>query len=156
MKHFSILFLKLVILLIAVRLLAGMIIFPQTEGRAANLDLISIYKDPFIVYIYLASIPFFVGLYQAFRLLGLIDKNKLISPAAFAAVRKIKYCVISLPVLIILADIFIVLNANGDDFAGPVALSAYTTFACIVIATALAIFERYLRNSSANRSKSYS
>jgi hypothetical protein len=67
----SILFLKVVILLIAIGVLAGMIRFPQTEGRATHLDLISIYTDPFIIYGYIASIPFFVGLYQAFKLLNL-------------------------------------------------------------------------------------
>jgi hypothetical protein len=58
MKHSSTLFLKLVILLIAVGALVGMIRFPQTEGRAVNLDLISIYADLFIIYAYIASIPF--------------------------------------------------------------------------------------------------
>ncbi|KKQ07364.1 MAG: hypothetical protein US19_C0048G0011, partial [Candidatus Daviesbacteria bacterium GW2011_GWB1_36_5] len=46
MKKGSTLFLKVVICLIAIGALAGMIWFPQTEGRAANLDLISIYTDP--------------------------------------------------------------------------------------------------------------
>lgn len=52
MKKGSTLFLKIVICLIAIGALAGMLWFPQTEGRAANLDLISIYTDPFIIYIY--------------------------------------------------------------------------------------------------------
>jgi hypothetical protein len=73
MKRSSTLFLKVVILLIAIGVLAGMLRFPQTEGRAANLDLISIYRYPFIIYIYIGSIPFFVGLYQAFKLLNFID-----------------------------------------------------------------------------------
>src|SRR5438874_8159056 len=82
MKRSSTLFLKVVILLIAIGVLAGMIRFPQTEGRATNLDLISIYTDPFIIYIYIASTPFFIGLYQAFKLLNFIDANKAFSQAA--------------------------------------------------------------------------
>jgi hypothetical protein len=58
MKKSSTFFLKVVILLIAIGVLAGLIWFPQTEGRAAHLDLISIYTDPFIIYIYIASTPF--------------------------------------------------------------------------------------------------
>jgi hypothetical protein len=74
MKRASTLFLKVVLILIATVVLAGLLWFPQTEGRAANLDLFSIYSDPFIIYIYLGSVPFFVGLYQAFKLLNLIEK----------------------------------------------------------------------------------
>ena len=77
MKKGSTLFLKVVILLIAISVLAGLIWFPQTEGRATNLDLISIYTDPFIIYGFIASIPFFVALYQAIKLLGYVDKNKV-------------------------------------------------------------------------------
>ena len=61
-KRGSILFLKVVIVLIAIGVLAAMIRFPQAEGRAKNLDLISIYADPFIISIYIASTPFFIGL----------------------------------------------------------------------------------------------
>ena len=74
MKKSSTVFLQVVIVLISIVALAIMIRFPQTEGRASNLDLFSIYADPFIVYMYLASIAFFVALYQAFKLLGYIGK----------------------------------------------------------------------------------
>ena len=69
MKKGSTLFLKFVICLIAIVTLILLIWFPQLEGRAVNLDLISIYADPLIIYAYIGSIPFFVGLYQAFKLL---------------------------------------------------------------------------------------
>lgn len=59
MSRGSTLFLKGVIVCIALIVLASMIWFPQTEGRATNLDLISIYADPLIIYTYFASIPFF-------------------------------------------------------------------------------------------------
>src|SRR3954464_2607894 len=96
MKQGSTLFLKIVISLIGIVALAGMLRFPQTEGRAANLDLISIYADPLIIYGYLASIPFFVALYQAFKLLGYVDNNNVFSQRAVKAVRNIKYCAIAI------------------------------------------------------------
>jgi hypothetical protein len=64
LKRGSTVFLKVVILLIAIGVLAAMIRFPQTERRAANLDLTSIYTDPLIIYAYIASIPFFVALFR--------------------------------------------------------------------------------------------
>ena len=86
MKRGSTLFLKLIVLLIAIVVLTWMIVFPRLEGRATNLDLISIYTDPFIIYGYVASIPFFVGLFQALRLLGYVERDTIFSQTAIRAV----------------------------------------------------------------------
>ena len=147
LKQGSTLFLKIVIALIGIVTLAGLIWFPQTEGRAANLDLFSIYKDPLIIYGFIASIPFFVALYHGFKLLGYVDQNKVFSESAVKAVRNIKYCAITLGGFIILGILYIRLFAHGDDPAGPTAVGIFTTFAAIVIATAAAVFERLLQNA---------
>ena len=147
LRQGSTLFLKIVISLIGIVTLAGLIWFPQTEGRAANLDLFRIYADPLISYGFLASIPFFVALYHGFKLLGYVDKNQVFSEAAVKAVRNIKYCAITLSGFIVLGILYIRLFANGEDAAGPTAVGVFTTFACIVIATAAAVFERVLQNA---------
>lgn len=147
MKRGSTLFLKIVILLIAIGALAGMLWFPQTEGRAANLDLISIYKDPFIIYIYIASIPFFVGLYQAFKLLNLIDRSYAFSQSAVNTLRNMKFASLSLIGFIALALIYIRFFAQSDDPAGPTALGILASFAVAVIATAAAVFQKLLQNA---------
>lgn len=147
MKRGSTLFLKLAILLIAVAALTGMIWFPQTEGRAANLDLVSIYKDPFIIYIYVASISFFVGLYQAFKLLNLIDANKAFSQAAVNTLKNIKFASLSLIGFIAFALLYIRFFTHGDDPAGPTALGIVVSFAFAVIATAAAVFQKLLQNA---------
>ena len=147
LKRGSTLFLKVVILLIAIGVLAAMIRFPQTEGRATNLDLISIYTDPLIIYGYIASIPFFVALYQAFKLLGHIDGNKVFSQSSVNAVRNIKYCALIFSGLIVLGILYIRLVVRGDDSAGVTALGIFTTFASIVIATVAAVFQRLLQNA---------
>ncbi|MEZ4827762.1 MAG: DUF2975 domain-containing protein, partial [Bacteroidia bacterium] len=61
MKRTSIIFLQAVVVLVSMVALAILIRCPLTEGRAVNLDLFSIYADPFILYGYAASIPFFVA-----------------------------------------------------------------------------------------------
>ncbi len=147
MKRGSTLFLKSVLLLIALGAIAGMIWFPQTEGRATNLDLISIYSDPFIIYIYIASIPFFVGVYQAFKLLNLIDANKAFSQAAVNTLKNIKFATLSLISFIALAMFYIRFAAGGDDPAGPTMLGILATFAATVIATAAAVFQKLLQNA---------
>jgi uncharacterized membrane protein YbjE (DUF340 family) len=149
MKRSSTLFLKVVILLIAIGALVVMIRFPQTEGRAANLDLISIYKDPFIIYIYIASIPFFAALYQAFKLLGYIDKNKVFSQVSVNAVRNIKYCGVAIVAFIVAAEayLFIVQRGKSDDIAGGVAMGLFIIFVSVIVATAAAVFQKLLQNA---------
>ena len=147
-KFFSgVSFLKFVILLIAIVVLVGMLWLPQTEGRAKNLDLLSIYKDPFIIYIYIATIPFFAGLYQAFKLLNIIDSNKAFTQVAVNILRNIKFAAMSLIGFIVIAVFYIRFFVHGDDPAGPIALGIYTSFVSLVIATAVGVFQKLLQNA---------
>ena len=147
LKQGSTLFLKIVISLIGIMTLAGMIWFPQLEGRAANLDLISIYKDPLIIYAYIGSIPFFVALYQALKLLAYVDVNKAFSQASVNAVKNIRNCAVTFSGFIVLGILYIRLFVRGEDAAGVTGLGIFTTFASIVIATAAAVFRRLLQNA---------
>jgi len=148
MKRISTVFLQAVIVLIGIVALVILIWFPLTEGRATNLDLFSIYADPFILYGYGASIAFFVALYNAFRLLGYIGQNKVFSTNSVKTLKNIKYCAVVLSILIVVAGLFIKLTHNKeDDPAGFLAICIVTTFVSIVVATAAAIFEKLLQNA---------
>lgn len=148
MKRTSIIFLQAVILLIGIVALIILIRLPLTEGRAANLDLFSIYFDPFILYGYAASIAFFVALYKAFKLLGYIGQNKIFSSSAVKTLKSIKYCAIVLSALIVTAGLYIKISHNKDDDpAGFLAICIVATFVSVVIATAAAIFEKILQNA---------
>ncbi len=147
-KKSSTIFLQVVVAGLGIVVLGLMIRFPMTEGRAVGLDLFHIYADPFILYGYLASIAFFATLYQAFKLLGLIGKNKVFSLDSVKALRTIKYCAITLCVLIMLAAIYIrVFHAADDDPAGFIAISILATLVSAVVATASAVFEKTLQNA---------
>lgn len=148
MKRIPIVFLQAVIVLIGMVALTILLWFPLTEGRAANLDLFSIYFDPFILYGYAASIAFFVALYKTFKLLGYIGQNKVFSSNSVKTLKSIKYCAIVLSILIVLAGLYIRLFHNKeDDPAGFLAICIITTFVSIVFATAAAIFEKLLQNA---------
>lgn len=148
MKRISILFLQAVILLIGIMALVILIRFPLTEGRAANLNLFSIYADPFILYGYTASIAFFIALFKAFKLLGYIRQNNVFSSNSVETLKGIKYCAIVLSILIVTAGIYIrIFHAKDDDPAGFVAICIVATFVSIVVATAAAIFEKILQNA---------
>ena len=148
MKKTSTIFLQVVIVLIGIVALVILIRFPLTEGRATNLDLVSIYLDPVILYGYAASIAFFIALYKAFKLLGYIGQNKVFSSNSVKALKSIKYCAIVLSILIAMAGVFIKVSHNKeDDPAGFLAICILTTFIAVVVATAAAIFEKILQNA---------
>ncbi|WP_396227840.1 DUF2975 domain-containing protein [Flavobacterium sp.] len=147
MKQSSILFLQGVIVLIVIVVLAIMIQFPITEGRAENLDLFRIYSDPFILFGYAASIPFFIALYKTFKLLGFIGQNKAFSLDSVTTLRSIRYCAIVLSIFIAMAGLYIkIFHNKNDDPAGFLAMCIATTFMTLVIATAVSVFEKILQN----------
>jgi hypothetical protein len=149
MKRSSTIFLQVVIVLIGIGVLAFLLWEPHLEGVNAHATLFEIYfKDPFLAYVYAASTPFFMGLYQALKLLGYARQNKVFSQAAVKALRTIKYCAFITAGAIVAAITYIRMAAHGnDDPAGFVMLGMVATFASIVIATAAAVFERVLQNA---------
>ena len=92
------------------------------------------------------SIPFFVALYQAFKVLGYAGQNKVFSPAAVRALRTIKYCAMAIIGFVVVGEIFILLG-DSDDRAGGVFMGILITFPSIVIATAMVVLERVLQNA---------
>src|SRR5215213_5211438 len=90
-------FLQAVIVLIGVGALALLLWEPHLEGRNAHATPFEIYfKDPFLAYAYVASIPFFAALYQAFKVLGYARQNRAFSQAAVSALRTIKLCAMAI------------------------------------------------------------
>src|SRR6185436_19088288 len=105
MKRGSTIFLQVVIALLGLGLLALLLWEPQVEGRNVHATQFEIYfKDPFLAYIYLAFVPFFIGLYQAFKILGYARRNEIFSPDSVRALRTIKYCAITTALFIIGAE----------------------------------------------------
>ncbi len=145
MKRGSTLFLKIVIGLIGLGVLAIMLWVPPHEGVNAGVDLLTVYfKDPFLAYAYLSSVPFFVALYQGIKLLNLIDINQAFSQLAVKTLRTIKYCAMLLAASIFGAQLYIRFGTPAED-GNPLGL--YLTFVAIVVATAVAVAEKLLQNA---------
>src|SRR3954452_17459557 len=120
MKKGSTIFLQVVVVLIGLGALTLLLWEPHLEGRNAHATLFEIYfKDPFLAYAYIASISFFVALYQAFKVLEYAGQKKLFSRAALKALRTIKYCAIAIIGFVAVGEIFIMLG-DSDDRAGGV------------------------------------
>src|SRR5437764_3383373 len=96
-KRSSTIFLQVVIVLIGIGALALMLWEPHLEGRNAHATPFEVYfKDPFLAYAYIASFPFFVALYQAFKVLGYAGQNRIFSDEAVTGMRTVKFCAIGI------------------------------------------------------------
>jgi hypothetical protein len=121
---------------------------PHIESRNAHATLFEIYfKDPFLAYAYIASIPFFVVLYQALKILRYARQNKLFSQATIKALRTIKFCAIVLVALIAVPLVYLFIVRPEDDIAGGVAVSLFLIFVSTIIAASAAVFERNLQSA---------
>ena len=149
MKRASAIFLQFVLVLIAVAVLFFLLRFPLYEGRNVNATLFQVYfNDPFLVYVYTASIAFFTALYQAFRLLGCIGENQVFSPAAVRALRTIKYSALTLIAFLVGAEAFFFMVMRGkDDIAGGAMLGFIMIFICVVAVNVAAVFEKNLQSA---------
>jgi hypothetical protein len=140
-------FLQLVIVFFGVGALVFLLWEPHIEGRNARATLFEIYfKDPVLAYVYIASIPFFVALYQAFKVLGYVRQDKTFSPATVNALRMTKNCAIAIIGFVAVSAIFIMF-ADDDDGPPGVVMRILVTFGSSVIAAAAAMFERIVQDA---------
>ncbi len=147
MKKSLTIFLQVVVVFVGIGALVCMLWEPHLEGRNASATLSQIYfNDPFLAYAYTASIAFFIGLYQMFKLLGYMGQNKVLSLNSLKALRNIKYCATALIgfVLAPLAYLFIV--RPGDDIAGGVFMGLLLIAGSGLVAIIATRFEKKLQN----------
>jgi hypothetical protein len=142
MKRGSTLFLKLVICLFGVAVLAlCVVVLPQAimSGEAGE-------YLPILLGMYVPAVPFFIGLYQGLTLLHSIDQNKVFSSASVKALKYIKYCAFAISAFYTAGMPYILYVADRDDAPGGVAIGFVFIFASLVVATAAAVFQKLLQN----------
>ena len=149
MKRIPTLLLQAVTVLIGIGTLAFLLWEPHFEGRNAHATFFAIYfKDLFLAYAYIAAIPFFAALYQAFKLLSYIGRNEVFSGRSVKALRTIKYCAMAIVGFVVGAEAYLFLAVRGkDDIAGGVAMGILISFISIVVATAAAVLEKTLQSA---------
>ncbi|MFJ9292050.1 DUF2975 domain-containing protein [Bacillus halotolerans] len=149
MKRGSTLFLKIAVILIGIPVLALCIfLVPEIANFTEEL-----YPDisylKYLVYIdlYAAAIPFYFALYQAFTLLSYIDRNKAFSELSVRALKKIKYCAITISLLLVAGMPLFYLIAEMDDAPGIILIGLVLIFASMVIAVFAAVLQRLLQEA---------
>lgn len=149
-QRISTVFLQAVIVLIGVSALAFMLFEPHVEGRNAHASFFQVYfNDPFLASVYIGSIPFFVALFQVFKLLGYIGQNKVFSQVAVNTLKTIKYCAFITAGVIVAAIVYLRVASfnNNEDPAGVIMLGIIATFASIVAGAAVAVFQKTLQSA---------
>jgi hypothetical protein len=134
--------LQAAVVLIGLGALAFMLGEPHVEGRNVHATLFEIYfKDPFLAYAYLASVPFFVALHRSFTLLGDARRGTPFSRAAVKGLRTIKHCGMAMLVFAAGGIVFIMLSVS-DDRAGGVFMGVLASLISLLIAAGGAVLEK--------------
>ena len=150
MKQSSTLFLKIVLIIMGIVVIAVMLWFPQVEGRNKNSDPISLYfNDPFLAYVYLGTVPFFFALYQAFKLLGYIEHNQTFSLGSVTALGNIKYSAFVVMGFMAGAIMWvrIMSSVDGDDPAGFIAIGSAVILISTVVSVFAAVLQKLFQNA---------
>ncbi|MBD2864040.1 DUF2975 domain-containing protein [Paenibacillus oceani] len=149
MKRGTTLFLKAAVILIGLPVLVLCIfVVPEIANYTAGL-----YPDmAFLKYflltdLYASAIPFYFALYQAFKLLNYIDKNKAFSERSVQALKNIKNCAIVISGLYVAGLPLFFLMAERDDAPGVILIGLVVIFASMVIAVFAAVLQRLLKEA---------
>jgi hypothetical protein len=134
--------LQYAIVLVGVVALAFLLAEPLFEGRNAHATLNQVYLgDPFLAFAYVGSIPFFVALVQAFRVLGFAAAQGVFPPTLATSLRNIRYCALAIIGFVAVGEAVIMSNAS-DDRAGGVFMGLLITVASLAVAAASLFLER--------------
>lgn len=142
MKQGSTLFLKSVIWLIALAVLALCVIIAgvSISGNAGMLL-------PMMLVILLTAVPFFFALYQGMLLLKYIEKGTAFSEVSVKAIQSIKYCAFAISALYGASMPLIIYLAEKDDAPGAVVIGLVFIFAPLVVGVFSAVLQKLLQSA---------
>jgi len=149
MKRGTTLFLKMAVLVIGIPVLALCIfLVPKIGNFAGELyPNIAYMKSLVLIDMYAAAIPFWLALYQAFKLLSYMDKNQAFSELSVKALKNIKYYAITISILYLLGMPLYYLMAKKVDPPSFMPMGLTIIFASMVIAVFAAVLQKLLQEA---------
>ncbi|MCY9209315.1 DUF2975 domain-containing protein [Bacillus subtilis] len=149
MNRMSTIFLKIALVLIGIPILALCIfLVPKIANYSAELfPNIAYIKYLVFIYLYVTAVPFYFALYQAFKLLSYIDKNKAFSGLSVRALKNIKYCAVTISIFYAAGMPVFYLMAEIDDAPGIIVIGLIIIFASMVIAVFAAVLQKLLKEA---------
>lgn len=149
MEKVTTMFLKVAVILLGVPVLALCIFLVPELANVTEQMLPEFGFIKYFVFIIFdaSAIPFYFALYQAFRLLRYIDKNQAFSSLSVEALKKIKYCAITISILHVLVLPLFYIFAELDDAPGVIFVGLIVPFASMVIAVFAAVLQKLLQEA---------
>jgi hypothetical protein len=134
LKKSTRIFLQIGLTLFGVLILFMLLRMPLLEGRAKDLDVFSIYTDPFILYGYITAIPFFMALYAGVFYLESLKENAKYTNQSKTYLNKIKKTAFAFAFMLAAAGLYIKFSHHPDDDpAGFMAITMLCTVAAISV-----------------------
>lgn len=134
------------IVLIGIAALAFLIWEPQVEGVNVRATFTQMYlQDPFILYVYVGSIAFFLALHRWFRVLGFIAAGNAFTKETVRDLRAIKRYGLAVITFIAGAEAFIIFVPRGEDeIQGGIAMGVFAFLIAAVIVAAADVCQQVL------------
>lgn len=134
MRRSTVLIARTMIIILGAAVAIFLLYEPWTEGRNVGASVFRVYfQDPFLVYTYASSFPFFIGLRQLWKI---VEKSTATQEQGeiIRALRIIQRCAFATAVLATGAIAYVVLMIReNDDIAGGVAMGMGVTVASFIV-----------------------
>lgn len=142
-------FLKIAVVMMSIPVIALCVFaLPNLPGEIAGaFPKIAVIGYPAVIGLYATALVYFFALYQTLKLLGYIDKNEAFSGLSVEALKKIKYCAITISGLYVFELPFFYIVAEVDDAPGLVLIGMVMVFAPMVVAVFAAVLQKLLKNA---------
>jgi hypothetical protein len=148
MKQTSTLFLKLVIVVVSLAVVALCIFgLPVLTRETARFVGMSYIRYPLLIDLYITAVIFFFALYNAFKILTYIDKNSVFTDSAVKALRNIKYSGVGMTLFYAVCMPIVFTVAQIDDAPGLVVIGMVMTSAPFVVSVFAGVLEKMIRKA---------
>ncbi|WP_033542883.1 DUF2975 domain-containing protein [Planococcus sp. CAU13] len=152
-KRTPTLLMKVVLLLIA----AGILVFCAfflpgiaADNTALNPGTAPL-QYPFLIAAYIFFIPFFIALFQAFKLLNYIERNEVRSTFSAKALKVIYYCANTIIAFIVLGEVAAFMFMDGE-ITLIIMLGALGVLASITIAVVADLLQKLVKDAVGSKS----
>lgn len=106
---------------------------------------------PFLIGAYAIATPFFIALYQTLKLFSYIDRGTAFSPASIRALKRIKYCALTVAALItltVVVGLSLIRAMDPQEDSAPLgAIGFVFAFAATVVAAFVATLQQVLQQA---------
>ena len=138
----EILFLKSATVLLGLAVLSFFLLVIPDETDMSNVGNLL----PFLISMYISTIPFFIALFHTFKLLGYIDSKNAFSKLSMKALQYIKYSAVVFSAIYLIYLPFFFFLAQSDDAPGVAALGLIITLLPISIAIFTSLLQKVIHN----------